>query len=797
VSNELSQAPSPLQEAAAPAAVPSALSTPSVNPLATPTAPATPLPIPMRPAGQLGTEQEAPQMPLESTIPGSRTSVEAPLSFAQKIARAADKLAIPNKPGGWAVNLVGAAQHALSGVQDTLGDAATAAGQARPGEGALAAIGHIQNAKNARIQAQQKAQTDDQRDQALIAKTNVDTHMQETLLHSLKGKMADAANDAAISNGKVVFDALTQGDTDHGVPGAPVIARDISEAQAMNALSQKDAQGNPTWNPAKESLQATGKEPVYENGKQKLDEDGNPMWAKRYSIVGVPARISLGPEQVKFLTDNHVLKSDGKPWDAGQEMDGAIALSQFQQAHNNHALEEKQKDEATAAGLAEQTRDQKQASLDAIDNLGNDFFHVVAQADGHLSRIRDFVTGKHMIPDPTGKNPKGIVDPKSADFAKNHPTAEQDIINWQGGLDRYNTVADNQNKEDLAARTLAEKERHDQESEDEKRAKDLADKVTDVGGVLTDDMKAQMAALPPDRRAVLDKYPTKAGSLLAVALGPGDIDFKSIYSMRPTKGSNDLSAQNALNAILAINPNWSEQQYGRMHEAYKDITQGKEGIQVGQYNNVLQHAAGLQDVMDESARGKTPAFLNTAINALESKGWGAEAAKINTEVEAVKGEYELLMSAGYKPSEAEQAVYNKIANGSATPGQIGAFTKTVGSVGAVRLEQINEQYKRIAGRNLPGILTQETVDAAKHLNLDSTAMRRLGTLDVGDTIFHNQNYKAPTPTQVQQKDHEKLGQQIAADAAQQAATGNVTVNPNAGAGGGQADFFGNFGGKGR
>jgi hypothetical protein len=222
-----------------------------------------------------------------------------------------------------------------------------------------------------------------------------------------------------------------------------------------------------------------------------------------------------------------------------------------------------------------------------------------------------------------------------------------------------------------------------------------------------------------------------------------------------------------VSVIRAINPNWSEQQYNSMHNAYKDITQGKDGIQVGQYNNVLQHAAGLQDVMEESARGKNPAFLNTAINALQSKGWGAEAAKINTEVESVKGEYELLMNAGYKPSESEQAIYGKIVNGSATPGQIGAFTKAVGSVGAVRLEQINEQYKRIAGQNLPGILTTETVDAAKHLNLDGQAMRRLGTLNVGGTIFHNPNWKPSTASEIQMAENNKQGQKVGADAAAQ------------------------------
>jgi hypothetical protein len=217
-----------------------------------------------------------------------------------------------------------------------------------------------------------------------------------------------------------------------------------------------------------------------------------------------------------------------------------------------------------------------------------------------------------------------------------------------------------------------------------------------------------------------------------------------------------------------LNPNWSMQQYKLTSKAYKDITTGSLGNQIGQYNNVLQHGAEAQDAISEAHRNDAK-FMNTAVNELEKQFGGAEAAKLQAALMPVKDEFALLMSAGYKPSEDETKAYDQIFSPSSTPGQIGAALKVVGAVGAIRLMNINQQYKRVSGQNIPGILTQESMDAAKHLNLDADTQRRLGTLNVGGTLFHNPEWKPATTDQIQTQQQQRRAEQQAKDAAIKAA----------------------------
>jgi hypothetical protein len=766
---DISQLTPEMQQAVSPLAgpqEPSALPISQDNPLAQPLMPAGQTPIPMRPAGQLGTNQAAPLTPqTEQNVPGSRVLGDAPLSFSQKIARAADKLQIPNKPGGWAINLVGAAQHALSGAMDTLGDASAAASQARPGEGALAALGHIKNAETQRKQVQQKAETEQQRDQALIAKTNVDTHYQETLLHSLQGKLADEANDRAIANGKIVFDALTQGDPDHGVPGAPVISKNISEAQAAKALNDG------TWNPAKESMQETGKELVYENGKQKLDSDGNPMWAKRYSIAGIPPEITLGPEQVKFLTDNNVLQSNGKPWDEGQPMPGALALSQFQQAHNNQALLEKQKDDRAAAGLADASRDQKVASLDAKNNLGPDFFHVVAQA-GSLQQIQDFVTGKHVIsapevgPDgkPTGRNTVQV-DPRSAQFAQEHPNAETDVINWAGGLKDYKTQYDkeqleikkaretgapkNVNEAQAAVTTATIANRDNPTPENQRAVLDATSRLEDLKRVDVDQKYADASQrVKATRDAETDDLKTVAAELVK----PDNLTaLKDISSMR---GDERLRLYTE---AKKIDPKFDPGVTNNKIRFLGQFTNpsGKTMAGITSNNTFLEHAGDLAEVNSKYARTGSP-FINSPLNKMRGTALGDEAfTDFMAALNPVRTEYTSALAAGFASKAEDVAAANTIMNDASSPKQIAAAVRQMAHTVLRRADSTNENYRTIMGGNYPDLITPSAKEAVDSLG-DDTLKGLVNRFSTGGKIG-NAPQVAPSSGSPASKVHAVMG----------------------------------------
>src|SRR5207249_2364568 len=206
-------------------------------------------------------------------------------------------------------------------------------------------------------------------------------------------------------------------------------------------------------------------------------------------------------------------------------------------------------------------------------------------------------------------------------------------------------------------------------------------------------------------------------ALLSAAFGPGDLDFDRVFPTRLTKGAPGISAQNAISIIKQVNPNWDEQQYKLTSKAYKDVTSGASGRDIGMYNNVLAHAEEASDVLMEGYR-KAPKLWNIAVNKLEQEFGGEQASRIKSALLPVKEEYALLMSSGYKPGEEEMKAYNTLINDAATPGQINAALKVMAAVGAVRLNNINQQYKRVAGKNIPGILTRDSMGAAKRLGLD-------------------------------------------------------------------------------
>jgi hypothetical protein len=225
--------------------------------------------------------------------------------------------------------------------------------------------------------------------------------------------------------------------------------------------------------------------------------------------------------------------------------------------------------------------------------------------------------------------------------------------------------------------------------------------------------------------------------LMAVAFGDGSTDLDKTFPARLTKGAPGLNTQEAISAIKQINPNFNEQQYRATAGAYKTLM-AKDGDAIGQFNNAIQHSQELAGVLGQTAGRNDSRLWNSALNKLQNLGYGTEATKIQSAVAAVKGEYSLLLSGGYKPSEDEQKAISAVLDPASTPGQISAALKTFGNLGATRLDQINEKYHRETGKNVPSLVSKRTLDAARSLGLDDVTMSKLNGFDSKGTIFGDQ-----------------------------------------------------------
>lgn len=252
----------------------------------------------------------------------------------------------------------------------------------------------------------------------------------------------------------------------------------------------------------------------------------------------------------------------------------------------------------------------------------------------------------------------------------------------------------------------------------------------------------ELTKVNPTAASVLSKYDsTTQSSLMGVAFGDGSVDMDKVFPANIRKGVPGLSTQQAYGVLRQLNPNFSPQEYKELQTAYKIATTGDNANAIQSYNNFLQHSSDAVDTLAATQR-KGPRVWNTAVNALQAAGYGTDAIKIGSALTAVRGEISLLLSGGYKPNQDEQKAIDQILSDGSTPGQISAALQKYAEMGTVRLININENYKRASnGRNLPNIITQDTLNAAKHIGLADTFYNKLSGLDAGGTMFGNQTVK--------------------------------------------------------
>ncbi len=619
----------------------------------------------------------------------------------------------------------------------------------RPG-GALMGAANVMAAREARGERAKAQATEQQKADATIAYNHALTAQ---LVHSMH-RQDKEDRDASYAQGKAFVDSQrVQHDTEDNIP--------------LDDL-QKRVNDSPDYLRTHYAT-ATGELHVLDgNGKQVIDDKGNPVFKPVFSLTsrqsnGRGQNIPVSDEQSKYFA------KAGIEIPAGTSSltidDYKLLQNRAQIINEGTASVEKFNDQEMDEAKKRQIRSDVEKNITAISAYPDDPLRGLSEAaknsDFHIKNLNGEIAAlqkQQQTPDIQQRIAK------DQDDLKQHQVERDSINNLI--VNGFSDAAKDRHA------TLEEKRAFHEEEQQRKRDEDAEkykDRMSDINVAMTDDMKKQIAALPDDKRAVLQQSPKEAqAALLSAAFGPGDLDFDRIFPPRLTMGAPGMTAQQAVGVIKQLNPNWDEQQFKQTAKSYKDITTGQSGRDIGMYNNVLEHAEEANDVM-MAEQGRLPKVWNTPANKLAGIIGSESLSRIQSALLPIKEEYALLMSAGYKPGEEEMKAYNTLISDAATPGQISAALKVMAAVGAVRLGNINQQYKRVSGKNIPGILTTDSMSAAKRLNLDSLTMARLNSLDVGGNLFHNPNYKPPTPEEAQAQEQQKQSTIDAARAAREAA----------------------------
>lgn len=448
--NNLSQLPPDLQAAAASVQpgsdgprlpIPDSVQTSGQDNLAAPNTPtglASPAPAP----GSMGDKLQA---SLANPTNGTPLTFNDKLKAGTNAAAAATPPAQRAAPGAWARSLIAGAQHALGSVEDSLGDAATAAAEGPNYGGIAGAVGRIHNAETARKQQAQVAQSQQQKDAALIASTNVQTMYHQTMLHQL----SDELNEKDIQQGQAKLKSMTTDLAGHHLQPGAVIAQDITESQLTKAINDK------TWDPTKETYMATGS---FEVPGQK-DAQGQPLKQKTYTIVGIPQEQVLNKDQVdkinKYVAGVHFDYNADKP-DA-VKIPGAQALNLLTAADAGQISEDHRDQELQDAKLKKLDTDQKIAADEAGQRLTKnvDYIKANSQAKGNLQGVYDYL-------------------------AKSDPQSASDMVTYYGGPKNFSALVDKQAEDAEKKRADDERVRHDQRIEEENAQKETDKRNADL-----------------------------------------------------------------------------------------------------------------------------------------------------------------------------------------------------------------------------------------------------------------------------------------------------------------------------
>jgi len=319
---------------------------------------------------------------------------------------ARDRASMPQPPrpaGSFADKLAGA----IRGVGADLGDAAHATDNLRPGEGWLSGIENTMAAKNARIatqnqQANENARADarlkmeQQRTAAEISQAQVNEIHLRRMIRNEDQEFQQKSLDSATAQAQPYEDM-----------GAEQLGSHLSQQQLHDMMSKNQI------DPTKGLFFIDGYVPALDkNGKQIIDDDGQPKYAPTWKLLSNVPQVTLSPDRAAYLNK---YAPTNVPWKEGQTLSGSQYYSLTKRAAVAEGTDLKMQEAKAiiAEHLSAAERDQMEARDKKLTLAEKDqnreaervFAPYLAQANGDTLAAYAL-----MANDPKGKKNLGLVN---------------------------------------------------------------------------------------------------------------------------------------------------------------------------------------------------------------------------------------------------------------------------------------------------------------------------------------------------------------------------------------------------
>lgn len=206
---------------------------------------------------------------------------------------------------------------------------------------------------------------------------------------------------------------------------------------------------------------------------------------------------------------------------------------------------------------------------------------------------------------------------------------------------------------------------------------------------------------------------------VAAKIAPMDPrDLSSLKDIVSLRGDQRLKV---FDYASRINPKFNTAEVNRKIKMLDNFSNGKDGQQLQSFGTFLEHAGEASRVVNDIRNHLTPAVINTAINKLESKGWGTTAGQITAALEPVRKEFEGFLLGGRALYGDDRKAAETILSDSSTPAQIQAALKQMGHTVKARQNEMNSRFKNQMGANITdviGPMSEEAMQGARDIGLD-------------------------------------------------------------------------------
>lgn len=612
--------------------------------------------------------------------------------------------ALAAQPMGWARALVGAGMDALGG--GGLSDAAAASEKPTPpGAGWLSGVTQTMKARSDRKMAERKEQSEEQTQQLLRAETMQRIAMNTRNIYKQEKQDRNSEynqNDQYMKTLRTKYNTTEDQDN--------VTQDQLNDFVKKNPNFWKTHTGR-----------AVGEEPVMENGKQKLDKDGNPVFSPLYSIsntAGSGERTApLSAAESKYIKDNtgenlpeNTLLTVEKHDNVMARADAARSARQKVEKANDEDLSAQQARELNAT-MNDPSIQRYMAMVPGEPIKG--LFSAKTNVEAHISSIDAMIASVQAKQPGTPGQPNPVIQ---ALQQKRQQFADEDK-KVSKALTGFNEKAMNDYEERIA------KEREDEETHRHNLA-DEATKRLEVGMnaptniPMTPELKQKIDSLPAPQKALISRYDTNTqSSLMAIAFGNGEQDLEKNFPSRLTKGAPGLNTQQALGVIHQLNPNWSEQSYAIKQAAYKSATTGDLSKQRDSLNNFIGHASEARIINNKLFNTGDPKLFKSTLNKLSTLGYGTEATELAEAISVVNGEFDTMVKAGFAPTAEEAKAQAVLVNENSTVGQINGALNVMGRMGATRANTMDSHYRTMTGDHFPNLIDEENQEGARQLGI--------------------------------------------------------------------------------